>query len=66
VQGYHARFEDVVEPYFLIVFKDGAEWRTHRGSGGSEFQRDKAIVDWVSLQCSQPIREVAFVEDVPR
>lgn len=64
ISGYHARFEDITEPYYLLIFNDGYRWRTDRGSGGPRFDYERKIVQFVAESSGVPIRDVAFVEDI--
>lgn len=65
VRGYHARFEDKVAPYQLIVFTDGQRWETSHGSGGLKLEHQREIARYVAERSGQKIRVVNFAEDIP-
>jgi hypothetical protein len=66
VRGYHGRFEDFKDPFYLIDFKDGFHWEVGRGSQSPRLDQEQAVVRYVAQQSGRPIREVQFAEDIPR
>jgi hypothetical protein len=51
---------------YVIVFKDGSQWRTEGHTAGPLLQKDVATMDYVARQSGQPILRVQFIEDIPR
>ncbi len=64
VQGYHARFEDKVAPFHVIVFNDGRRWESEHGSGGPKLENQREGVRFVARQSGRPFQKVAFIEDI--
>jgi hypothetical protein len=58
---FHGRFKDGVAPRYLIVFKDGSQWRSNADSKG-----ETAMVRYVAQQSRLPIVNSEFIEDIPR
>jgi hypothetical protein len=65
IRGYHARFEDVVAPYHLIVFADGTRWQSPHGSGGPKMDHQRRLMILVAARSGREMRTVSFIEDVP-
>jgi hypothetical protein len=65
IRGYHARFDDVVSPYQVIVFADGTRWESPRKTGGPKLEEQRQIVRFVAHQCSQKVQSIAFAEHIP-
>ena len=63
---YHTRSGDVVSPRYVIVFRDGSQWRTDNGAGGSKLAEQAAMVRYVAEQSRRPVVEMVFAEDIPR
>jgi hypothetical protein len=64
VQGYHARFEDKIAPFHVIVFNDGRRWESEHGSGGPKLEQQREGVRFVTRQSRRPFKKVAFIEDI--
>jgi hypothetical protein len=64
-KNFHARFEDIDSPRYVIVFKNGYQWRTDKGIGGPKLEEQAAMVCYVAQQSRHPIVELEFLEDIP-
>ena len=65
VGGFHARFEDIMEPSHVIVFADGSRWETERKGEGPLLERHREIMRFVAEQNGRQVMKVDFVEELP-
>jgi hypothetical protein len=65
VRGYHARLEDKIAPYQLILFADGARWETRHGSGGPRLEHQREMMRFVAERSGVAFRVVNFIENIP-
>lgn len=65
VQGYHARFEDKIAPFQVIVFADGTRWESPHGTGGSKLEHQREIMRFVAARTRLDVRKVSFIENIP-
>jgi hypothetical protein len=63
---YHARFEAVEAPRYVIVFNDGYQWRTETAANGANVDEQASMVEFVAKQTQHQIINVAFIEDIPK
>lgn len=66
VQKVHLRNEDKLEPYQVILFKDGTRWETNRGSLEPLLQKQRDLMTLVADRSGKPLTVVNFDEDIPK
>jgi hypothetical protein len=60
----HARSEDIVLSRYVIVFKDGTQWKSDKRGGGVS-EEESAMMQYVAQQSHKCIADVQFIEDIP-
>ncbi|OAI47598.1 hypothetical protein AYO44_01595 [Planctomycetaceae bacterium SCGC AG-212-F19] len=65
IQGYHGRFEDFMEPYQIIRFRDGTVWNSEKHTGGERLANQREAMAFVARKCGLAVQVVNFEEDIP-